>query len=624
MKKYVGLAAMLMLAAMGLARPAAAGPFADVPFDHWAYQEVSDLADEGILEGYPDGTFKGKQPMTRYEFAKATARLLDRVREMIDELRDAIPEEVQKYIDAHREELRGPQGPAGERGEPGPQGPAGERGPAGAAGQQGPAGAAGAPGAPGPQGPAGPQGPIGPAGPPGERGEPGPQGPVGPEPSDERLNALIEAALEGRAVGVSPELMRRIEALEKVADRVEEIGRLVDEFRPELEAMGTRLDEVEETLDELAAIVEEWTGEAPRGKKRPVLSGALTYRTGLQSSLGADAGKLDFPEDVYGATSAKLIVDYEIDEDSNARLTYWEDSNNNPHHGRAANAHGIDEAFVKTKGWGGTWTIGKFYAGAENGAYSADYTGVGSGLLYYNPTATMGLQWEGNLGGLKLAAVAQQGNVALPAGTDGRDGQGLIRAGINLGRRIALNAAYLHTGVGSEKGWSVDGTLNILNRTIKAEFAQVTEKARGVEPPGDDTAFVVGCDEILDIGAIALGAKYGKLEANYGLGTSIVTNPYLLRPEEDAFDRPLFLHAGNVADGYEINVGLNIARTPIAIRYYDGDTVAGGDANGVTTITLTRPISRIANLKLMYGLVADGVAPGTDLSVARAQVDLKF
>jgi len=418
--------------------------------------------------------------------------------------------------------------------------------------------------------------------------------------------------------------MRRIEALEKVADRVEEIGRLVDEFRPELEAMGTRLDEVEDTLDELAEIVERWTGEAPRGMRRPVLSGVLTYRGGLQSNLGKDLDTLDFPEDVYGATTAKLIVDYQIDEDSNARLTYWEDSNNNPHHGRGANAHGIDEVFVKTKGWGGTWTVGKFYAGAENGAYSADYTGVGSGLLYYNPTATMGLQWEGNLGGLKLTGVAQQGNAALPTGTDGRDGRGVIRAGINLGKRIDLNAAYLHTGVGNEKGWSVDGTLNILKRTVKAEFATQTENAAGADVNDDNTAFVVGCDDILDIGTIALGAKYGKLEANYAPGTSIVTNPYLLRPEEDAFDRPLFLDAGNVADGYEINVGLKIARTPIAIRYYDGDTVAGGNANGVTTITLTRPISKIANLKLMYGLVADGVAPGTDLSLARAQVDLKF
>ena len=54
---------------IALVAPAFAGPFADVPVDHWAYQEVTELAELGILEGYPDGTFKGKQPMTRYELS---------------------------------------------------------------------------------------------------------------------------------------------------------------------------------------------------------------------------------------------------------------------------------------------------------------------------------------------------------------------------------------------------------------------------------------------------------------------------------------------------------------------------------------------------------------------------
>ncbi len=51
--------------------------FEDVPTDHWAYQAVSSLQERGVVIGYPDGTFSGKRAMTRYEFAVATARLLD-------------------------------------------------------------------------------------------------------------------------------------------------------------------------------------------------------------------------------------------------------------------------------------------------------------------------------------------------------------------------------------------------------------------------------------------------------------------------------------------------------------------------------------------------------------------
>lgn len=54
----------------------AQGPFADVPTDHWAYAAVDTLQKRGIVIGYPDQTYGGKRPMTRYEFAMAISRLL--------------------------------------------------------------------------------------------------------------------------------------------------------------------------------------------------------------------------------------------------------------------------------------------------------------------------------------------------------------------------------------------------------------------------------------------------------------------------------------------------------------------------------------------------------------------
>ena len=55
---------------------AAPNPFSDVTPNDWAYQAVSQLAAEGVVEGYPDGTFKGQQNMTRYEMAQMVARAL--------------------------------------------------------------------------------------------------------------------------------------------------------------------------------------------------------------------------------------------------------------------------------------------------------------------------------------------------------------------------------------------------------------------------------------------------------------------------------------------------------------------------------------------------------------------
>lgn len=44
--------------------------FPDVPENHWAYEAVEMMAKTGLVQGYPDGEFKGDRNMTRYEFAQ--------------------------------------------------------------------------------------------------------------------------------------------------------------------------------------------------------------------------------------------------------------------------------------------------------------------------------------------------------------------------------------------------------------------------------------------------------------------------------------------------------------------------------------------------------------------------
>ncbi|MGV8118958.1 MAG: S-layer homology domain-containing protein [Candidatus Xenobiia bacterium LiM19] len=54
----------------------AAPLFGDVPDEHWAHDAVANLAAKGLVEGYPDGTFKGVSSATRFEMTMIVARFL--------------------------------------------------------------------------------------------------------------------------------------------------------------------------------------------------------------------------------------------------------------------------------------------------------------------------------------------------------------------------------------------------------------------------------------------------------------------------------------------------------------------------------------------------------------------
>jgi hypothetical protein len=56
-----------------------ARPFEDVKPDHWAYAAVTDLQLKGVITGYPDHHFNGQRTLTRYEFAVALKRAVDKI-----------------------------------------------------------------------------------------------------------------------------------------------------------------------------------------------------------------------------------------------------------------------------------------------------------------------------------------------------------------------------------------------------------------------------------------------------------------------------------------------------------------------------------------------------------------
>src|ERR1043165_8055144 len=80
--------------------------FPDIPENHWAYQAVESLRAKKIMIGYPDGMYRGRRTLTRYEFAVAIDRALKQL-------------------------PPGPAGPQGEKGETGDKGERGDQGPQG-------------------------------------------------------------------------------------------------------------------------------------------------------------------------------------------------------------------------------------------------------------------------------------------------------------------------------------------------------------------------------------------------------------------------------------------------------------------------------------------------------------
>ena len=87
MKKH--LAVLAATAVLGVTSAFAANPFSDVTPQDWAYQAVAQLASQGVVNGYPDGTFQGQSNITRYEMAQMVAKALVR-QDRVDAEQNAI------------------------------------------------------------------------------------------------------------------------------------------------------------------------------------------------------------------------------------------------------------------------------------------------------------------------------------------------------------------------------------------------------------------------------------------------------------------------------------------------------------------------------------------------------
>ena len=651
------LGALLILVA--LAVPAAAQqPFADVPQDHWAYNAVSRLAEAGLLEGYPDGTFAGGRYLTRYEFAQAVARMVDRL-----------------------EQMGG--------GEPGP------------------------PGAPGPAGPPGPPGPGGLT--------PEQQALLdrlakefAPELKSLRadLDSLtqrvedLEAAPEpGPAIKVSGDLNWRV-GLYGTSLGFEDEATTGYPFLGGLWEPDVPVDQYNQPYgvpygainlpdyDENSGLWQNdpaWYNQYGLGF--PIYQGAIPISDALKDSYK--------PSD-FMSLRTRVNIAGALSDDVDVNVTLLASPENNwvgdPYTAMAAGSPNawtgngvmdmvsVDEAWVKYRTQflvPAELTVGKQYFARGEGLL-ADNDQEAIKALRVDWQGSSGLSW-GALWGMmdrEMFYGRAAAEVALPQvpGVTGREASGqdnynLYSLDWMLASDWCLGASYLQSGFNKEEGWSAGLTGKVYGLDFYGEYAQLLKwptgddlndlNGDGVRDDNEaalddsDTAWMAGLR--WSNSSVVVTGEYGEIDAGYafslpGSGWSAAwwLDGYLnlplsaLHPNAEVdphyinwIDRPVFLDPTNIARGWHVNVtfpDLLGEGTPVSVSYMDGDAInpqylswlfwyggsanAGGvipapgewtDADPVWVVKVTRQFNENVSGNLLYGRreVDNVLSPGT-------------
>jgi hypothetical protein len=200
-----------------------------------------------------------------------------------------------------------------------------------------------------------------------------------------------------------------------------------------------------------------------------------------------------------------------------------------------------------------------------------------------------------------------------------------------------VTGAYVHSGIGAQRAWSVGLDGKVLNHKVMGEFARAEKDFDGANIDDNQDAWVAGVD-LINTTALTLTGKYGQLDSSFveGAFLSALTPYAAISPHDiDWVDRPLFLDPSNIARGWEANLqyrGLMKGTMPINVRYYDGDRLVGpgeydsGDA--VWTVSVSKEIAQDATATLLYGrreVENTGEMSGLDpIQVLRGELAVKF
>ena len=214
------------------------------------------------------------------------------------------------------------------------------------------------------------------------------------------------------------------------------------------------------------------------------------------------------------------------------------------------------------------------------------------------------------------------------------DNETLLRGGINLfrisGQPVQFAYSHLLDGFKSQAGESVDITLPLFNRTIGIELVrnrkfEDTSRPDDSPAPGGNGAGIVSLN-VLRTGLIDLNAAYGRAGSNFEFFGASSANPYARTYGEALFDRPVFLGAPMIngdaganpgeaqfltaKEGFDINGTLRILRrVPLDFRYYTARSGSFDDGSGNGT-NIRRRLGEVYSVGTRFNLT-----PGVDLEV---------
>lgn len=583
MKKITKMSALLAVAAAapaivapGFVAPAHAqdrAEFQDVPLTHWAYPALQKLAAAGILEGYPPtGNFIGQRPMTRYEFAVAIARLLDKM---------------------------------GTGGGPGGVGPKGDKGDQGIPGLNGPGTTGGL-----------------------TRDDVlAILDPLQREFRDElarvdaRLTALENRMSTEESKVVAPPRLTFAPALlhrEGYASYIGQNGRnFLTAGNPLNGTFGN--GNVPRSQSGFGA---DYKGgyTNPRGSRYTIdiankkfsytdLELRLTDRVSDRISLNAALRSLGSNQEDPWAGGSEGNV-YLREAYANLDLTdrkFLGLSGITASIGRQRTvfAQGLlyDNQLSPTDQMRGDAILGPVTLTAIAGTQN-DVAVIG-GASISDPYSTQGSVRYLNTGG----TIRQQVDVGTPGGaaagfTPANDNESILRGSLNVfklaGRPVSLGYTRLFDGYQKQAGDSFDVSLPLFNRTIGFEYVRQYNRANGTDGGvlgagnNDKPTAYNATLNVLRTNVLDLNVAYGYAEGNFEYFAASSANPYARSYGEAIFDRPIALGApllnGNAAPGeasfmtakraFDVNgtVRLPISflkRVPLSFRYYQADSGGG-------------------------------------------------
>jgi len=564
--------------------------FQDVPTTHWAYPALQKLAAAGVLEGYPPtGNYIGQRPMTRYEFAVAIARILDKItvvgpdgpkvdlQPLIDEnnrqntriaalearpIPDITRREVQDLIDQLRREFADELARLGAR----------------------------------------------------------------VDTLETRVTTLENRVTPPPRLTIAPSILHRTGYANYIANPGG-VGRVF--LRPDLglpnqPAPTNNVDTPRGSSygDTTANRKFSYTDFEVRLTDR--VSDRLSLNAAIRS-LGSNqedpwVGNNDGNLIVREASASIDISDRKILGLKGGNLTL----------GRQLTKTGLgllyDNQLSPTDQAKGEFTLGPLsltgFVGTQNNV------AVGNNSVGSNPYAT-----QGSVFFLDTGIPGAEGSTGFASAslgvTPADDNESLARVSANLfrisGRPVTVGYTHMFDGFRSEKGQSVDISLPLFNRTIGIEYVRQGQFADGTDTDdvagGRPDAFYANVN-VLRTSILDLNVGYGHANDNFQYFATSTANPYVRSYGEAIFDRPLALGAPLLnpsANGPEfvaakrafdltgtLRIPLGILRrVPLDLRYYNakGVDLAGSsvDLGSVYTVGTTFAVTPGVNFEVKGG-----------------------